>query len=558
MNLTIFLSSYLLIIGSLIGYGLKIQSWFNKSYYLEFGFSLLGATLFWIVLSFFTHFFFSHNYTHNIIILVIGLILFLLEIIKGNKSIKENYKYLLFIFIILIFGLLIAKTHDDFPYYHFPYIYYLTQENLIIGSGILNHGFRTPSSIFYLNSIFYLPIIKYYSFSIGATLLFGISNLILILKLKKDYNNKKFDYIFFLTLLSFLFLNIFFYRIAEHGTDRSAQMLIFILFIEILSLTRDRINLKNFFSKIFILLGLIISLKAFYVLYLLVLIPVIFYIKNEKLTNFYKDIFKNIYFYFLIFTGFFLILVNIFNTGCVIYPVQFTCLTNFDWSLHDQAKQMSDWYEQWAKAGAGPNFRVDDPENYIKNFNWVSNWIDKYFFNKVSDFLLSIVFLLIVILLTFYSKNNKKIIKDYKMYGVYFVILILFIEWFLNHPSLRYGGYSLIALLFFIPTSIYISGFVFKKDIKNKIITLIICSLLIFLGRNISRINTEIEKFDYNFLKNPYYMLNENHFRIDNYMKKIKLTYQNCINENLEKCLIDQKIEIRKKNDYFFLIRKND
>ena len=34
--------------------------------------------------------------------------------------------------------------------------------------------------------------------------------------------------------LSILFINIFFYRIAEHGTDRSAQILIFLLFAEIL------------------------------------------------------------------------------------------------------------------------------------------------------------------------------------------------------------------------------------------------------------------------------------------------------------------------------------
>ena len=41
-----------------------------------------------------------------------------------------------------------------------------------------------------------------------------------------------------------------------------------------------------------------------------------------------------------------------------------------------------------------PNFRIDNPEEYIKNFNWISNWIDIYFFNKVSDFILGIIFLI--------------------------------------------------------------------------------------------------------------------------------------------------------------------
>ena len=47
------------------------------------------------------------------------------------------------------------KTHDDFPYYHFPYTYYLTQSDIHIGVGNFGHGFRTSSSIFYLNSLFY-------------------------------------------------------------------------------------------------------------------------------------------------------------------------------------------------------------------------------------------------------------------------------------------------------------------------------------------------------------------------------------------------------------------
>ena len=62
--------------------------------------------------------------------------------------------------------------------------------------------------------------------------------------------------------------------------------------------------------------------------------------------------------------------------------------------------------EQWSKAGAGPNYRVDDPENYIQGFNWVGNWFDKYFFNKVSDFLAGILFLLITIFFVFTYKES--------------------------------------------------------------------------------------------------------------------------------------------------------
>ena len=125
-------------------------------------------------------------------------------------------------------GFLIIKNHDDFSYYHFPYTYYLNEYPLIVGLGQYGHGFRTPSSLFYLNSIFYLPIVKYYMINVGALMIMGFSNLIILSNLIKTLKSKQFNYLFILGLLSFAFINIFFYRIAEHGTDRSAQILILI------------------------------------------------------------------------------------------------------------------------------------------------------------------------------------------------------------------------------------------------------------------------------------------------------------------------------------------
>ena len=58
-----------------------------------------------------------------------------------------------FLLLILFIGVYVYKNHDDFPYYHFPYTYYLTQSDIHIGVGNFGHGFRTSSSIFYLNSL---------------------------------------------------------------------------------------------------------------------------------------------------------------------------------------------------------------------------------------------------------------------------------------------------------------------------------------------------------------------------------------------------------------------
>ena len=77
----------------------------------------------------------------------------------------------------------------------------------------------------------------------------------------------------------------------------------------------------------------------------------------------------------------------------MVYPIYFTCIENFSWSIPiDQVKQMNNWYELWSKAGATPNFRVLDPDEYILNLNWVSNWFNNYFFTKYPTYWLVFYF----------------------------------------------------------------------------------------------------------------------------------------------------------------------
>ena len=78
------------------------------------------------------------------------------------------------------------------------------------------------------------------------------------------------------------------------------------------------------------------------------------------------------------------------------------------------------------------------------------------------------------------------------------MIFCLFIEWFLNHPSLRYGGYTLIALLFFLPISFYLDKFtIYSELFKKKLLFLVILSFGIFITKNILRINDEMIKYGY-------------------------------------------------------------
>ena len=173
LNLLIFLIFYFLIINSTIGYGYLISS-VSRINFKHFEHSYLGllGIFFLIIVSYTSHIFISHNYIHNFLILLIGLIYFLYFIFKNKK--KINILKLKIFFLILFIAFITFKPHDDFSYYHFQYTYYLTQSDILIGVGNFNHGFRTPSSIFYLNSLFYLPIIKYFFFHMGSILIMGL------------------------------------------------------------------------------------------------------------------------------------------------------------------------------------------------------------------------------------------------------------------------------------------------------------------------------------------------------------------------------------------------
>ena len=544
----------MLILVSVFGYGLFFLKLFKiKLDLINFGYTGLFGIYILIIYSYFSNFFIAHSEFHNLLVLFIGLILFIYSIKQKYFLYKNEIIFSFVVFVIIFLAVLQFKNHDDFEYYHFPYTYYLTQQSLHIGIGQFNHGFRTPSSIFYINSLFYLPYAKFYLFNFFSLFILGFANIILLKKIHNYFRfvstkDKQLKLTHFLSLLSFIFINIFFYRISEYGTDRAAMILIFLFIIELLNFVNLKIIKTSNLFYIYLLGALIISFKAFYILYIIFVIPLFFYILKKK-KNYVKTsyfLFFNKYFTLFLVLLFFIICTYFINTGCLIYPLSLTCFDEMSWSIPlTEVQQMSEWYELWSKGGAAPNFRIDNPETYIKNFNWVSNWIYIYFFNKVSDFILGII-LLISIFLFFFRKSffKKAIINvDYHVYLVYLLILILGIEWFYNHPALRYGGYHIIALLLFIPISVKLGSSQIDLKKYSKIsIVLVSLTIIIFLSRNISRIVNEVEQYSYKPIRQTYYFLNDNHFRIQKQTDQLIEQYNNCKNKDFE-CNKDVKIK---------------
>ena len=218
-NIIIFFLSFYILLISVIGYGILFQNLcfgsikdMNDEKVIYTGFYGLFLLTF---ISLITSLFLSHNFIHNILLHLIGILLFIFLRVKN----KKNYlKIILFISLILFSALLISKTHDDFSYYHLTFTKYLTEQKVIFGMGILGHGYKLISSLFFLNSTFYLPFIEYFSFHF--TLLFFLIFFNFFL-LKEIISKNTHEVIKFLYLFAFTFFNLSFTRIAEFGTDKA-------------------------------------------------------------------------------------------------------------------------------------------------------------------------------------------------------------------------------------------------------------------------------------------------------------------------------------------------
>ena len=374
--------------------------------------------------------------------------------------------------------------------------------------GHLNHGYNLLSSIFYLNSIFYLPFIKLYSFHFSLLFFLIFFNYFLIKEIFLNKNDLIIKYLYFFT---FAYFNLSFNRLAEFGTDKGGQLLIVILIIKLFDLICFNTKSKKLENIILLipLFGFSITLKTYFLPYSLLVLTIFMlggnFLKNFRFIFFSKATLSSLLIIVLMFSHHFI------STGCIVSPLPFTCLgENVIWGKDIEImKGLSVWLEQWAKAGAGPNFRAENLELYVQNFNWVSNWIRMYFIGKFSDQLGIFITCCIVITLIFKRLDiNKRFkIKDKnKIFIFYIILLVIFMIWFTNHPTLRYGGYSIVFLVLAIPISLLISKLIERDYFDKKFKFFIVFVIIVFNFKNLDRIKSEFDRNDiFKFSNFPYY-----------------------------------------------------
>ena len=105
------------------------------------------------------------------------------------------------------------------------------------------------------------------------------------------------------------------------------------------------------------------------------------------------------------------------------------------------------------------------------------------------------------------------------------ILLLFFLEWFLKHPALRYGGFVLLALPVFIFTSKKLESYNLNK--KKILISTILLISLTFFGynlRNVFRLNKEINYSPgYDLLKSPFFHVDDVDVKISYQDKSFKI-----------------------------------
>ena len=569
INLIYFIFFSIFFLLSTLGYGLIFQRFFLKrNFFSNLALSGIFGLFTLYIISSISHLIFAHNYAHNAIVHVIGITSFLY--FNLTKQVNKKQSILIFIFFLILFtGFLISKTNEDFPYYHFPNSLQFAEQKLQFGLGNLNHGFKHFSSLFLVNSLFYFPVIKYYLFNITNFLfqIFFFSGLFIYL------DQKKFDN-FSNVLISFTIIIYLtkFNRLSEYGADMAGQFLVllsFILCTSLISIYKKNKNEINELFSIIIYLNLFaFTTKFVYLIYILIPFSISLFILNFKILS--KELLNFKFLFLSFFCVLSLIFFNFSSTGCLIYPIESTCFSGqFDWALKTKTVEYLNFhYEVWAKAGKGAGYSLENLEEYVKGLNWLPSWINLYFFNKVSDYILLILFILIIFYLTFFTEIKNSVLKEtlkFKFFSLnYLMIIIIFLVWFLNFPTLRYAGYSIVFLLIMFPASYFLSkklNFSDKKVIK-KFKFLIIISFVIFNVRNINRINSELslnEKQNHNFNNFPFYWIDEVNYediKVDD-IKVYKVKNGKMCWNTPSPCVRSiSNLQIKQKNGYLFYSTK--
>jgi hypothetical protein len=499
---------------SLSGYGkiLLVLIFDEKLNHNPFEILIFGL-IFYFVIGYFSYFTIGFNSYLNLFLLLGGFFFFYYFF---NK---KDFKYILrsSFFILLFFSLLlISKTHEDFPSYHFLGIKDIFENKLTLGGANILLRFSHVSLFSYVQSLMVLPYYLYKFINVPIFLIY-FSTLGYFYNQSKKFQINKLENFFCNFILIILIIK--FTRLSEYGYDYISQFLLLIVFHKLFFYKKNILEIyKSFLIFIF---AVLIKPTAilFFPLFLL-----LFY-KNK----FYEIIFKINKKFLIIFLLLNIIFISnsFIKTGCMFYPVNLTCFSKekIEWSAKEDMKEYSNFVQLWAKGfyhqDKSKYKEILNEHEFKSNFSWFKYWVDLHFFYIINEFLLILTFIFLLFQTVIIKIDLRKIFKLSKEFlipiSLSFFSIVL---WLIFIPDFRFGFTPIIIFTF------YFYCFFFKENYliyKNRMQIFLFLAIIFFNIKNTHRIYKEFNREDiYQFRNFPWFSLNSANinylkFRIEDY-----------------------------------------
>ena len=154
---------------------------------------------------------------------------------------------------------------------------------------------------------------------------------------------------------------------------------------------------------------------------------------------------------------------SLINTGCLLYPVNFTCISNLEWSVSSEinSKRMnlleasSKGYMFYSKIvnPTDNKFVWSEAPNILSHKEfinkgplfWSKYWLKDHDKNRLLNIIIFNFILLIFILICIKFKKKD---ANFKSSNLFFLLIIISITfWYFKTPQSRFAGFSLFIIL---------------------------------------------------------------------------------------------------------------
>jgi hypothetical protein len=445
---------------------------------------------------------------NSIIIFFIILVFFFIFKNISLKELKNIFFISLLSILIVIFD---TVNRPDAFLYHLPYSQILNENKTIIGLSNLHFRFGHVSIMQYLSSVNFTFLSGKNGILIPSSVLWSSIFIYFLNDSLKMLKNKEYNFNQIFSLIIFMFICFRINRYSEFGNDALGHLCFFYLIS--IFLKNNIKDLKSLHE--IILISIFIFLNKTFLVFVF-FIPIYLIIKLKI------NIFKLIISWpsLLLFIW---LLKNIFVSGCLIYPISYTCIKSLPWTNTEDIIKQNIKGEAWAKGWVDRNkkeftkynSKTMNQKEYIKKMNWFNTWKKK----NADVFIKNIVVLLIILTLILFIKKKQIHQKKDRENILFATILCLIgtITFMLKFPIYRYGFSYLVVLLslfFILSIQVNIKRFNSVKFIKF----LLAFSLILLFLKQAQRILNKYDersilpnityskKFDKKYLSKDFYI----------------------------------------------------